>query len=204
MASGKPRPRDHSPPRPVRRPPRPDDDLVDRAAGVLARHVLAGTALQHAAYASALARDGLLRHFPRESDLSAAVRDLTARGTGALVARAAALPPGRERERVVVEGLVDLTLAWPGVAALGRSRLAAGVPDPDAETQGVRLLTALGIDPAHEHDRVVVAAAALAGLDVAVQLTVAGHPPEAWRHLVVDTVLRAFGHPPSAAVRRIA
>ena len=182
------------PPRRRRRPP-PPEEVVDQAARVAARNAVTETSLRHAAYAAALARVGLLRHFPRESDLLGDVERINRHAMDALLARATALPPGRERDRVVVEGVVDFVVARPGIAALGRRRAADHETDLAAEGRGLALLDALGVDPDAEPERVVTVVSALAGIDAATHLAVEGDPPDGWRHAVVGAALRALGYP---------
>lgn len=178
-----------------RRHPTPDDDVVDRAAGLVARDAVTGTSLRQATYAAALARAGLLQHFPRESMLIDAVARINRRAVSAIVARATALPLGRERERVVVEGLVDFAIARPGIAALGRSRVQARTSDPADEQGGLALLEAMGVDAAGEPERVITIVCAFAGIDVATHLAGEGYEPDDWRDVVVAAAMRTLGHP---------
>lgn len=191
------------PPSRRRRQPPPSDDVVDRAAAVAARNTVTEISLRHAAYAAALAREGLLRHFPDEADLLADVTRISRRAVTDLVARATALAPGRERDRVVVEGVVDFVIERPGIAALGRSRAAAQEADPEAERRGRALLGALGVDPETEPERLLTAVSALAGLDAATHLAVEGEPPAGWRDTVVATALRTLGHPAVSAAHGV-
>lgn len=175
------------------------DETVDQAAGLLAQHGTVHPSLQRVAYAVAFSKTGLLQHFPSRASLHEAAMDVSRRHVLDLLVRLEALPPGFERDRALVEDLVDFALEWPGVSALAQN-LALGQepqtgPDVELERQAFTLLPLLGIDPgAVDHVRVVNLTCALAGLHSAVQALGGEDPPERWRDLVVAASLRTLGH----------
>ena len=174
-----------------------DDQIVDRAAALFARHGFAATSLQAVADAVGYSKAGLLHHFPSKEALHAATLTLSRAQATAVLDSVAHLPLGPERDRQSVEALADAALATPGLTALnlsqvlelGSDRLAA----PGAE--GKALFALFGIDPAADDpDRLVRVVSAIAGLSVVA--LVAGQVPDvvSWRRSMVSAALDALGH----------
>ena len=181
---------------PVTRPFRQqvDEGILDRAAALFARRGFAKTSVQDVADAVGLSKTGLLHHYPSKDALHEAV--LAQAGTlgQRVLDQVGDLPPGPGRDRHVLEVLVDVALAHPGLVAL----LLAPVTDLDAEPHSAvtgPVLSAFGVDPeTTDAPRLVRVIGALAALAV---LTLAAHAQDrttAWRQHIVATCFDALGH----------
>ncbi|MCT2584819.1 TetR/AcrR family transcriptional regulator [Actinophytocola gossypii] len=184
-----------------------DEEILDRAAGLFARHGFDHTSLKDLADAVELSKPGLLHHYPSKEALFAAAMAMGRRQGQEVLERATRVPPGQERDRRAVELLVDFALERPGLIALasrGISTLGDGadldVDDPDeSRFSGIEqpVLAALGVEPTSPGDdperlvRVVGMLAALAVLSLS-----ANHVNEkaAWRPHIITTCLDALGH----------
>ena len=181
-----------------------DEQILDRAAALFARHGFAHTSVQAVADAVGLSKAGLLHHFPSKDALHAAVlAQSTALGQQVLD-RVEPLPLGPERDRRAVEAMVDVAMAHPGVVALLLAPVTQGGDDADLKPDGVgaAALRAFGIDADQENDteRLVRVVAALAALAV---LSLAAHrhsQTTEWRPFVVATCTDALGHRRPGAV----
>jgi len=176
-----------------------DDQILDQAAALFARHGFAHTSVQTVADAVGLSKAGLLHHFPTKDALQAAVLAQSTALGQQVVDQVAHLPVGTERDRRAVEALTDVALAHPGLIALmlapvthgGRDDLAAPGPD-DA---GAAALRAFGVDPAAgDTERVVRVVGALAAIAV-LSLAANQHAQTTeWRPFVVAACTDALGH----------
>lgn len=174
-----------------------DEQIVDRAAALFARHGFAQTSVQSVADAVGLSKAGLLHHFPSKQ----ALWDAVLAQAGALGEQAydavADLPPGRARDLRAVEVLVDVALSHPGLVALLLAPATRGGDDADAGTErgSDAALRAFGVDAATAEPqrfvRVVGALAALAVLSLAAHQAGQG---AAWRSHVIATSFDALGH----------
>ena len=175
-----------------------DDQIVDRAAALFARHGFAATSLQAVADAVGYSKAGLLHHFPSKEALHAAALSMSRAQATAVLDSVAHLPDGAERDRRSVEALADATLATPGLTALNLSQvLGLGTdraPASDSD-EGKVLFAIFGIDPAADDpDRLVRVISAIAGMSV-VALVAAQVPDGAtWRRSMVTAALDALGH----------
>ena len=98
-----------------------DEGIVDRAAALFARRGFAKTSVQEIADAVGLSKAGLLHHFPSKDALwNAVVAQADALGQQ-VFGPVHELPAGPERDRRVLEVLVDVALAHP--EALGNLTL---------------------------------------------------------------------------------
>jgi AcrR family transcriptional regulator len=187
-----------------------DEEILDRAAGLFARHGFDHTSLKDLADAVELSKPGLLHHFPSKEALFDAAMAMGRRQGQEVLERATRVPAGPERDRRAVELLVDFALERPGLIALasrGISTLGDGDDtgvdlggDPeDSRFSGIEqpVLAALGVDPTSAGDeperlvRVVGMLAALAVLSLS-----ANHVNEkaGWRPHIITTCLDALGH----------
>ncbi|WP_460864431.1 TetR/AcrR family transcriptional regulator [Rhodococcus aerolatus] len=173
-----------------------DAGILDHAAALFARRGVAKTSVQDVADAVGLSKAGLLHHFPSKDRLHQAVLD-HARDLGRTVAATVAEEPaGPERDRRVLELVVDVALAHPGTVALLLSpeTRAPDGPTPTAAEAGDALFDAFDVDPTEVTERSIRVAGALSALAV---LTVAAHEhgeAALWRPHVVATCLDALGH----------
>ena len=175
-----------------------DEQIVDRAAALFARHGFAQTSVQSVADAVGLSKAGLLHHFPSKQVLwDAVLSHAEALGQRACDA-VADLPVGGARDLRAVEVLVDVALSHPGLVALLLAPATRGSDDTaDADTERVSdaALRAFGIDESTAEPerfvRVVGALAALAVLSLAAAQAGTG---AARRAHVIATAYDALGH----------
>lgn len=167
-----------------------DAEILDRSAALFARHGFANTSLQQIADAVGYTKAGLLHHFPnKESLYRAAVQSCRDQAT-ALAGAVEEVPLGAERDRAVVESLVDMTFAFPGMSAFTNTLVGSDDIDPEIAEIGLLLVTALGIDPTTVDDeRMVRVISAMAGLTAAALQAVRIDHTRQWRaHIVAATV----------------
>jgi AcrR family transcriptional regulator len=182
-----------------------DEGILDRAAALFARRGFAKTSVQEVADAVGLSKAGLLHHFPSKDALHEAV--LAQAGTlgQRLLDQVRDLPPSATRDRRVVEVMVDLALARPGLVALllsSATALDAAANGPELEATSALVFEAFGADPAEcEPERLIRITGTMAALGV---LTLAAHQAgetTAWRQHIVATCFDALGHrSPGAAL----
>jgi AcrR family transcriptional regulator len=103
-------------PRPTRQ--QIDDEIVEHASALFARHGFKDTSVQSIADAAGYSKTGLLHRFPSKEALWEAVVERSVGMCRQIADDVAGLPVGPERDRAVLTGLVDLTLGHPGVVAL--------------------------------------------------------------------------------------
>lgn len=188
-----------------------DVDIVDRAAGLFARHGFEQTSVQAVADAVGLSKAGLLHHFPTKDALRRAVREhAEARGDD-VVTRVAHISPGPERDHRTIEALVDVAAAHPGLVSFLLAPLSSGDDRPEqpdcagAEDQaGVvsRVFEAFGLsvepDPLEDDavfERRIRVGGALASLAILSLSLSAADRPGAFRTHVISTSYDALGHP---------
>lgn len=172
-------------------------EIIDRAAGLFAKHGFAHTALQQIADAVGYSKAGLLHHFPSKQALYDAALRTSREHLQVLADSVQHMPPGKERDRAVIEASVDFTYAWPGVSAFS-NRLVEGEQsdDPELTQAGLIFYSALGTEiTTASQDRLVRVTSAFIGLAgtalVASRYGIAPH----WRPLIIATAMNALGHP---------
>ncbi|MFI5896783.1 TetR/AcrR family transcriptional regulator [Actinoplanes sp. NPDC051513] len=126
-----------------------EDEILETAATLFARHGLKETSIQRVADAVGYSKTGLLHRFPTKEALQEAVVDRAIAEMRAIAAEADGLPLGPGRDRVVLTGVARLAMARPGAVALLLSGLMSA-PDSEVLQQiGGVVFTAFGIaDPA--------------------------------------------------------
>ncbi|WP_305783589.1 TetR/AcrR family transcriptional regulator [Symbioplanes lichenis] len=184
----------------MRRPTRQeiDDEIVDQAAALFARHGLRETSVQRIADAAGYSKTGLLHRFPSKEALWEAVSERCTALLREVAACPGDLPPGPERDRAVLSALADVALAHPGMIALvlsAFSRSAEPGDSPLLDEVGEVLFAAFSV-PADLPDvargaRVVGALGALAVAALALRDLPAGQVREHLVALSSDTL----GHP---------
>jgi AcrR family transcriptional regulator len=153
-----------------------DEEILDRAAGLFARHGFEHTSLKDLADAVGLSKAGLLHHFPSKEALFNAAVDMGRRLSRHVFEQATRVPAGPARDRRAVELLTDVALDRPGLIAL-------------------LVFEVFGVDPAGgDTERLVRVIGMLSA--VAVLSLAANHLGDktAWRPHIVMTCLDALGH----------
>jgi AcrR family transcriptional regulator len=175
-----------------------EDTILDRAAALFARRGFAKTSVQELADAVGLSKAGLLHHFPSKEALHQAVRGQAEALGQRVLDQAGDLPQGPARDRHVLEFLVDVALAHPGLVALLLAPLTQGEQQSaiaEVDAAGAAALQAFGVDPgAQPGERTIRVVGSLTALAV---LTLAAHAQDqttAWRPFIVATCFDALGH----------
>jgi AcrR family transcriptional regulator len=175
-----------------------EDTILDRAAALFARRGYAKTSVQEVADAVGLSKAGLLHHFPSKEALHQAVLSQAGALGRRVLDRAGGLPPGPARDRHVLEFLLDLALAHPGLVSLLLAPLTQGENESaiaEVDAAGAAALRAFGVDPdAPPSERAIRVVGSLTALAV---LTLAAHAQDqttAWRPFIVATCFDALGH----------
>jgi AcrR family transcriptional regulator len=175
-----------------------EDTILDRAAALFARRGFAKTSVQEVADAVGLSKAGLLHHFPSKEALHQAVLGQAEALGRRVLDQAGGLPPGPARDRHVLEFLLDLALAHPGLVSLLLAPLTQGEKESavaELDAAGAAALRAFGVDPdAPPSERAIRVIGSLTALAV---LTLAAHAQDrttAWRPFIVATCFDALGH----------
>ncbi|KXP01293.1 TetR family transcriptional regulator [Tsukamurella pseudospumae] len=98
-----------------------NDDIVDVAAGVFARHGFRQATVQEIAAAAGYSKAAVLKRFSSKYALQEAALAAAARDVGELHDALRGMPRGAARDRAGIEYLVDLSARRPGVVALALS-----------------------------------------------------------------------------------
>ncbi|MEV6342561.1 helix-turn-helix domain-containing protein [Actinoplanes sp. NPDC051851] len=115
-------------PRPTRQ--QIDDEILDAAATLFARHGFKETSVQRIADAVGYSKTGLLHRFPTKEALQSAVIDRCVTGLREVAALVEGQPVGPARDRTVISGLARMAIGQPGVVAL---LLASLLSEPESE-----------------------------------------------------------------------
>lgn len=172
-----------------------EDEILETAAALFARHGFKETSIQRVADAVGYSKTGLLHRFPTKEALQDAVVERALADMRGVAAEAEGLPVGPERDRVVLTGVARLAINRPGAVALLLSGLMSAPDSEMLQQVGAVVFAAFGVaDPECAIDldtprllRIVGALGALAVTAVACQDKVdAGH--------LVDVSYDALGH----------
>jgi AcrR family transcriptional regulator len=182
-----------------------EDGILDRAAALFARRGFARTSVQEVADAVGLSKAGLLHHFPSKEALHRAVLGQAQALGQRVLDQAGDLPQGPARDRSVLEFLVDVALAHPGLVALLLAPVTRGEQESaiaEVDAAGAAALRAFGVDPeAPSSERAIRVVGSLTALAV---LTLTAHARDTtttWRPVIVATCFDALGHPHPGATR---
>ncbi|MEU8239972.1 TetR/AcrR family transcriptional regulator [Actinoplanes missouriensis] len=107
-----------------------DDEILDAAAGLFARHGFRETSVQRIADTVGYSKTGLLHRFPSKEALQKAVIGRCVEQIRDTATGVSDLPVGPERDRAVITAVAELALAQPGAVALLLSSL---VSEPESE-----------------------------------------------------------------------
>ncbi|AGL17819.1 TetR/AcrR family transcriptional regulator [Actinoplanes sp. N902-109] len=95
-----------------------DDEIVDQAAALFARHGYKDTSVQRIADAAGYSKTGLLHRFPSKEALWQAVSEHCAETVREVFDQAEGTPIGPSRDRVVLVALAGIAVRRPGLIAL--------------------------------------------------------------------------------------
>jgi len=138
------------------------DDIVDRAAELLARHGPTHASVQGVADAAGISKTALLRRFPAKAALLAVATDQCLSAVQAIRSAVGCMPAGPDRDHQVISGLVLLATSQPGQGLYSLLVRLAGPEEADGEIREA-LFTAFGTNDRPERDlRVLAALGALA------------------------------------------
>lgn len=181
-----------------------DAEIVDRACGLFAAHGLRHTSLQQVADDVGYSKAGLLHHFPSKEAIAQAAIRTASEMTTTLVEGVARIPAGVERDRALVEALVDNAFQWPGTAAFLNSVVSAeptSVPQELIQA-GLDLLDVFGISVGNADDaRLVQVLSACAGLQACAETAVRTGRTRELRSHITTTAMVTLGHQPHAEWR---
>ncbi|GAA0578721.1 hypothetical protein GCM10010172_74480 [Paractinoplanes ferrugineus] len=125
-----------------------EDDILETAAALFARHGFKETSIQRVADAVGYSKTGLLHRFPTKEALQEAVTERTLADLLAVAGQAADLPVGPARDRVVITGVARLASERPGAVALLLSGLTNAPEDGPLHEFGEAVFAAFGVaDP---------------------------------------------------------
>jgi AcrR family transcriptional regulator len=173
-----------------------DDEIIDAAATLFARHGFKETSVQRIADAVGYSKTGLLHRYPSKEALQQAVLDRCVGEMRQISTAVDDRPAGPARDRAVVEALVELTLRRPGFVALLLSIVSTFDPaeiPPHLEAVGEALFAAFAVDPEADVARTVRVVGALGALAVAA-VACHDHPAADVRALLADVSFDALGH----------
>ncbi|WP_229072918.1 TetR/AcrR family transcriptional regulator [Actinoplanes sp. DH11] len=173
-----------------------DDEILDAAAGLFARHGFKETSVQRIADTVGYSKTGLLHRFPTKEALQAAAIERCVRQVGDTATGVSNLPVGPERDRAVITAVADLAIAQPGVVALLLSSL---VSEPESEmgvalqSIGEAITAAFGTDLLCDSARALRTVGALGAIAVA-SVALRDHLTPDARAVLVEVGYDALGH----------
>jgi AcrR family transcriptional regulator len=147
-----------------------DDEILDTAASLFARHGFKETSVQRIADTVGYSKTGLLHRFPTKEALQTAVIERCVEQIQDTATGVLELPVGPDRDRAVITAVARLALDNPGVVALLLSSL---VSEPESEMGqalqaiGEAVMTAFGEDFLCDPPRALRKVGALGAIAVA-------------------------------------
>ncbi|MFI6072314.1 TetR/AcrR family transcriptional regulator [Actinoplanes sp. NPDC051343] len=173
-----------------------DDEILETAASLFARHGFKQTSVQRIADAVGYSKTGLLHRYPTKEALQAAVIDRSVDELRAITAVVADLPPGPDRDRAALNGVAHLAMRRPGSVRLLLSGLLGEKDDDMGQTLkevGAGVFEAFAVDPSADPARALRVIGALGALAIArIALLEGGFEGEAE---LVGIAFDALGHP---------
>lgn len=147
-----------------------DDEILEAAATLFARHGFKETSVQRIADAVGYSKTGLLHRYPTKEALQQAVIDRCVGELHTITAGVAHLPAGPARDRAVITGIAELAIRRPGAIALLLAGLRSEPEDEIAtalDTLGAVIFAAFAVDDACDSARILRVTGALGALAVA-------------------------------------
>ncbi|WP_246355541.1 TetR/AcrR family transcriptional regulator [Pseudomonas reactans] len=173
-----------------------DAEIIDRAAGLFAKHGFEHTSLQQIADAVNYSKAGLLHHYPSKKAIYEKALSTGVDQMRAVLAQVEGAPIGKERDLAVVEAMIQMALDWPGLSAF-TNQLTQNEQniEPALTEMGLIMYSALGIDTASiSIDRMIRVTVAFTGLGVTAALSARLDLKREWRPYIVQTAMEALGH----------
>ncbi|SDS10265.1 TetR/AcrR family transcriptional regulator [Actinoplanes derwentensis] len=147
-----------------------DDEILEAAALLFARHGFKETSVQRIADSVGYSKTGLLHRFPTKEALQAAVISRCVQQIRDAGSGVADLPAGPERDRIAIAHIAELAVGSPGIVSLLLSSLLSE-PESDMgcalESIGESIAAAFGDDMHADLDRALRVTAALGAVAVA-------------------------------------
>ena len=176
-----------------------DEEILDAAAALFARHGVEQTSVQRVADAVGYSKTGLLHRFPSKEALREATVTSTLERLELLARRVAPLPAGLERDREVLRAMAELATRRPGLVAFVLTALSSpgsALSTERLDSIGEVLFRAFGarLEVDADPERTVRITTALGGLAVTSLACRDLDPPLVQPHLVA-AALGALGHP---------
>ncbi|GAB3259417.1 TetR/AcrR family transcriptional regulator [Kineosporia babensis] len=170
-----------------------DEQILEAAAGLFARHGFTQTSVQRVATAVGLSKTGLLHHFPSKDALAEAVTERSIALMSEVLEAVRALPTGPERDRLALTLLVDQAMSRPGLTAFSLNHITTGSRPTASDHHLILEAFGLSADSGLSERRLRVIGA-LGALAIA-SLTVVGTGQAGnWRSHIVATAYDALGH----------
>ena len=179
-----------------------DEEIFEATAALFARHGIEQTSVQRIADAVGYSKTGLLHRFPSKEALEEATVAHTVDRFEAIAARVLDLPTGRDRNRAVLEALVDLAARRPGLVSFMLTSISQGLLSADRlDVLGEVLFRSFGTEflPAGSSvspallDRGIRITSAVGGLAVT-SLAFCDVDQDTLRPHLVAAALAALGH----------
>jgi AcrR family transcriptional regulator len=173
-----------------------DDEILETAASLFARHGFKQTSVQRIADAVGYSKTGLLHRYPTKEALQAAVIDRSVDELRAITAVVADLPPGPDRDRAALNGVAHLAVRRPGSVRLLLSGLLGEKDDDMGQTLkevGHGVFEAFAVDPGSDPARALRVIGALGALAIA-RIALLDSELEGESELV-EIAFDALGHP---------
>jgi AcrR family transcriptional regulator len=144
-----------------------DDEILEAAATLFARHGFKETSIQRIADAVGYSKTGLLHRYPTKESLEQAVVERALRGVHEVADEVSGLPPGPARDRAAITSVARLAVECPGTVSLLLAGLAGNDMAAALESIGEVVFTIFGADPSVDPVRAVRVIGALGALAVA-------------------------------------
>ncbi|TDO42268.1 TetR/AcrR family transcriptional regulator [Paractinoplanes brasiliensis] len=180
-----------------------DDEILETAAALFARHGFRETSIQRIADAVGYSKTGLLHRYPSKEALQQAVIDHALRDIRAVADTVRDLPPGPQRDRAAVGGIARLAMEGPGTVSLLLTYLADTQDDEFGrilEEIGEVIFECFATDPEAEPARALRVVGALGAVAVA-GVALRDKPLAVTLDDLIDISYDALGHGRAASAQ---